>query len=280
MDTIGKAQARAGERLFFVLRGVEQSLGPSATMGSKAHGLLRMAHLGLPIPPAFVLGTAVWSDYFAAGRRLPDDFRELLGTGLARLEQAAGRRFGNARHPLLVSVRSRAPVSMPGMMETLLNIGPTQQTLPGRLRTTGNPRLKYDCYRRLVGDFMQIVHGAATEPFDEIVVRQCADEGQTGGRELDSATLARIGEQSLGLALAVTGQPFAQSAIEQLTQGVQAVWRSSESEKAREYRRIEHIDDALGTAATVQAMVFGNAGASSGAGVGFTRDPATGEDRL
>lgn len=249
-------------------------------MGSKGHGLLRLARVGLPVPPAFVLGTAVCRDYFAGGARAPADLRDLLTTGLQRLEEATGRRFGGARRPLLVSVRSGAPVSMPGMMETLLNVGLGDSTLPGLLRATGNPRQVRDCYRRLVRDFTEVVYGASAAPFDSLVARYCAADGLSSVRELDAGTLAQVNEESLELACSATGHPFPQAPMEQLLQAVEAVFRSWESDKARHYRRLRRIDDALGTAVTVQAMVFGNAGRSSGAGVGFTRDPGTGEDGL
>ncbi len=273
--------ADTSERLFFILPGSSGAQTASAaTMGSKAYGLLRLARLGLPVPPAFVLGTAVCRDYLARGGRLPDDLHDLVEVGLARLEEATGQRYGAARRPLLVSVRSGAPASMPGMMETLLNVGLTEDTLHGLQRATGNPRQARDCYRRLVRDFMEVVHGAAAAPFDEVAARHCAAEGVSSARELDSGTLARIGAESLEIAVSTSGRPFPQSPAQQLTQAVEAVFRSWESDKARRYRTMRRLDDATGTAVTVQAMVFGNSGARSGAGVGFTRDPATGEKGL
>jgi len=249
------------------------------TVGSKAHGLLQLAHLGLPVPPGFVLGTELCREYFARGQ-VPESTRETLRFGIERLEESTGRRYGGARRPLLLAVRSGAPVSMPGMMETILNVGLTPQTVNGFLRATGNPRLVRDCYRRLVRDFSEVVHGLAPAAFDAIVDRHCSQQGLVSARALDSLTLARILEESLALALTGFGRPFPQDPMEQLMQGVEAVWRSWASDKARHYRRLNHIDDAMGTAVTIQAMVFGNSGARSGAGVGFTRDPATGENRL
>lgn len=267
--------------LYFVLPRLAVPEEASAgTVGSKAYGLLRLAGLGLAVPPAFVLGTDLWRRYFEAGERLPAETRDLLLTGLTRLEEATGRRFGDERRPLLVSVRSGAPVSMPGMMETLLNVGLSEHTLQGLMRLTGNPRLARDCYRRLVRDFAQVVHRASAAPFDALVERECAQDGLAGARELDTAALARICGESLELAIAHSGQAFPQEPMEQLTQAVGAVFRSWRSEKAQQYRRINHIDGELGTAVTVQAMVFGNAGSNSGAGVGFTRDPSTGESGL
>jgi pyruvate, orthophosphate dikinase len=271
----------ADKQIYFISRGTPAPASASvATMGSKAYGLLRLARLGLQVPPAFVLGTDLCREYFARGGRLPEAVPELLNTGLARLEEAAGRRFGGQRHPLLVSVRSGAPVSMPGMMDTLLNIGLTESNLTGLLRATGNPRLVRDCYRRLIRDFMAVVHGAPVQGFDAIVARECALQGLSSERELDSAALDRIARESIETAHALGGQPFPQSPLEQLQRAVEAVFRSWNSERARHYRRINHLPDDLGTAVTIQAMIYGNSGSLSGSGVGFTRDPSTGEDRL
>ncbi len=281
------------ENLFFILpnavaetSGTEttavaaSSAARAATMGSKASGLLRLAQLGLPVPPAFVLGTPICREYFARGGQLPDGTRELIAQGLSRLEEATGRSFGSARRPLLVSVRSGAPVSMPGMLQTILNVGLSEHNLHGLLRCSGNPRRVRDCYRRLVRDFTEVVHGTDAGQFDALVVRHCAQQGLASSSELDSVTLSQIVEESLELALALTGAPFPQDPLEQLLSAIEAVFRSWNDARARHYRRSNRIDDAMGTAVTVQAMVFGNDGDTSGAGVGFTRDPATGENHL
>jgi pyruvate, orthophosphate dikinase len=260
----------------------KMTASPSVTaevVGSKALGLMHLARLGLPVPPAFVLGTALCREYFEHGRA-PEATRQMLAFGIERLQEATGREYGGARRPLLLAVRSGAPVSMPGMMETILNVGLAEQTLPGFLRATGNPRQVRDCYRRLVRDFTEVVHGASPATFDRIVERHCNEQAVVSARALDSVSLARIVDESLELALASSGEPFPQDPMDQLLQAVEAVWRSWNSSKAREYRRLNGIDDAMGTAVTVQAMVFGNSGANSGAGVGFTRDPATGDNRL
>jgi pyruvate,orthophosphate dikinase len=271
---------RNNEALFLIVPGAPQlAVGPEV-IGSKAHGLMRLARLGLPVPPAFVIGTPVCREYFAQGRKLPDDLRETLAQGLARLEVSTGRSFGNARRPLQVSVRSGAPLSMPGMMDTILNIGLSEQTLRGFLRTTGNPRQVRDSYRRLIRDFSVVVRGAEAPPFDALAEQHCAEQQLGNPRELDSLALDQIAQESLELATALTSQPFPQDPMDQLLAAVEAVFRSWDSDKARQYRRLSGIDDDLGTAVTIQAMVYGNAGNTSGAGVGFTRDPATGENRL
>lgn len=236
-------------------------------IGFKAHNLARMALLGLPVPPAFVLGTA-WCAHPAGVQPA------LWQPALAALERACKLRFGDARRPLLLSVRSGAAVSMPGMMETLLNIGLTDATLPGLLRTTGNPRLAWDAYRRLVSGFGEVVLGVDSAVFEEDLKLVCAGRDE---RELDFIelrTLTRAHQASLQRA---AGRPFPQDPMEQLDMAIQAVFASWQAPKARDYRRMNKLADTLGTAVTVQRMVFGNAGGSSGAGVGFTRHPSTGE---
>ncbi|HXZ59425.1 MAG TPA: PEP/pyruvate-binding domain-containing protein [Steroidobacteraceae bacterium] len=270
----------ARERLFFIPPDATAPPADVNVVGSKAFGLLRVAQRGLRVPPAFVLGTDLCRAYFEGGERLPEEVRGMLETGLARLAERTGQRFGDTRRPLLVAVRSGAAVSMPGMLDTLLNIGLSEHNLHGLLRSTGNPRLTRDCYRRLVRDFTSIVHGVSAAPFDALVERRCREQGLGSAGELDSASLAELCAQSLETALAVSGQPFPQAPMEQLEQAVAAVLRSWNSDKARHYRRLNGIDELLGTAVTVQAMVFGNGGSTSGAGVGFTRDPASGENAL
>jgi pyruvate, orthophosphate dikinase len=273
--------SEASDSLFFILPNAALPAGAdAAALGSKAWGLWRLVRAGLRVPPAFVLGTALCRDYLARGGELTEEMRALLRAGLARLADATGRQFGDARQPLLVAVRSGAPVSLPGMLETVLNVGLTEHNLAGFLRSTGNPRLVRDCYRRLIRDFTAVVHGAAVAPFDALTARRCRDAGVASARELDSVSLAQLCAESLEAALAASGRPFPQAPLAQLEQAVAAVFRSWNSEKARHYRRLHGIDDSTGTAVTVQAMVFGNSGSTSGAGVGFTRDPATGEDSL
>ena len=264
--------------VFLMPNGPASSAGKE-DIGSKAYGLMRLTRLGLPVPPAFVLGTSLCHDYFKNGGKLSENMRELLVRGLARLEEATDCRFGAPRRPLLLSVRSGAPVSMPGMMETILNIGLCEHSLRGLIRSTGNPRQAWDCYRRLIRDFSEVVYGAETGPFEQLVADKIAAEKISGAGELDVASLCQITKDSLETALALTGQPFPQDPMDQLVSAVDAVFRSWNSDKAKSYRKHNGIADDLGTAVTVQAMVFGNAGGTSGAGVGFTRDPATGDDR-
>jgi len=248
---------------------------PSAqTMGFKAWNLLRMAQLSLPVPPAFVIGTHYCVD--PAARALASG-PDMWTTGLRALERTTGLALGDARRPLLVSVRSGAPVSMPGMMETLLNIGLCDTTVGGLLRQTGNPRLVWDGYRRLVAMYGEVVAGLPAQRFDEATA---ALFGARDERDLDFAELRSLTQRFLEVYAEASGRPFPQRPAEQLAGAIEAVFASWQSAKACEYRRLSHIADAIGTAVTVQSMVFGNAGGDSGAGVGFTRDPASGEPTL
>lgn len=236
-------------------------------VGFKAHNLARLAQLGLPVPPAFVLGTA----WCARPEALT---AAVWQRGLAALEQASGEGFGDARRPLLVSVRSGAPVSMPGMMETLLNIGLASSTLRGFLRATGNPRLVWDAYRRLIAGFGEVVLGVPAEAFEADLA---AISGGRDERELDYAELRALAETHLATVQRESGRAFPQDPQVQLEAAIRAVFASWNADKARAYRRMHGLPDSLGTAVTVQRMVFGNAGGRSGAGVGFTRQPSTGE---
>lgn len=242
--------------------------GPEA-LGFKAWNLARMAALGLPVPPAFVLGTGWCTAPAAPGRAC-------WQPALAELERLTRLRLGDVRHPLLLSVRSGAPVSMPGMMETLLNIGLTEATLPGFIRISGHPRLAWDAYRRLVSGFGEVVAGIDPQHFeaDLDAIRAGADE-----RNLDFADLRTVAARHLETYRREAGEAFPQDAWVQLEQAIAAVFASWNADKARTYRELHGLAHDMGTAVTVQGMVFGNAGGLSGAGVGFTRDPRSGEPR-
>jgi pyruvate,orthophosphate dikinase len=243
-------------------------------MGFKAYNLLRMASLDLPVPPAFAIGTPYCQDGAARAAALQPAVWRL---GLQAVERAADLRFGDLRRPLMLSVRSGAPVSMPGMMETLLNIGLCDATLPGFLRHTGNPRLVWDTYRRLVASYGEVVAGLSPEIFDA----EFADvAGNRDERDLDFSELRTLTQCFLEAYARTAGSPFPQDPQAQLVGAIGAVFASWQSPKACEYRRQRGISDAIGTAVTVQTMVYGNAGGRSGSGVGFTRDPVSGEPVL
>jgi pyruvate,orthophosphate dikinase len=245
-------------------------------LGGKAFNLAALAGAGMSVPPAFVLPTS-WCRRYRSGGLPRAELEAALADGIAQLEKATGLGFGSPRTPLVVSVRSGAAVSMPGMLETVLDVGLTDLAVAGLIRRTGNPRLAWDCYRRLIGLYAEVVAGLAPAPFDALVDREVQHEA---GETLDYAALRQLTHAMLATFRDLAGQPFPQDPHLQLAGAAEAVFRSWDAPKAVEYRRRNAIDDAAGTAVTIQAMVFGNAGPLSGSGVGFTRDPATGEDAL
>ena len=261
----------------FVLPGEQLPGGGAAAVGNKAWNLMLMAGIGLNVPPAFVLPTA----WYARGVA-PDDpaLRRVLSAGISRLEASTGLDFGSSRRPLLVAVRSGAAVSMPGMLETVLNVGLTPTSLDGLIRLTGNPRLAWDSYRRLVQNYGEVVAGLPIEPFGQLVARRLADAAVESERELDFRALRSLTQAMLERYAGLAGAAFPTDPIDQLTQAVVAVFRSWDAPKAAAYRRLKGLPNAAGTAVTVQTMVFGNTGGRSGAGVAFTRDPATGAPGL
>jgi len=254
--------------------------GDAAGMGAKAFELSRLARLGLTVPSAFVLGTAHCRRWYRDQDLYAKNLPSLLEDQIGWLQSITGLGFGDPRKPLLVSVRSGAPVSMPGMMDTLLNVGLCDATVHGLLRMTGNPRLVWDSYRRLIQGYAEVVHHADSRPFVAALEEMLVRENLERCRDLDFSCLAELSGTYLQLFNDLTGRPFPQNPFDQVKSAVQAVFASWNSDRAREYRQLHDIDDNLYTAATIQRMVFGNAGGMSGAGVGFTRDPDTGENRL
>lgn len=242
-------------------------------LGAKAAGLARMAAAGLRVPPLIVVPATECAAVMNNGGRLTDSLRRSLDRGLRWLEDASGLRFGDPRAPLLVSVRSGAPVSMPGMMDTLLNVGLNDATLQGLVRRTGNPKLAWDAYRRLVAAYGEVVEGIAADVFEQPTARACSGADP---RWLDFAQLRELARAHLLAWRERAAGEFPQDARVQLVRAVEAVFASWNSPRACEYRASQGIDPGLGTAVAVQAMVFGNAGGLSGSGVGFTRDPTDG----
>jgi len=263
--------------LHFILPGTASPKAGVQEVGNKAWNLMLMAHAGLPVPPAFVLPTQ-WCrrDQPVRGPLLS----QTLNAGIARLEAATGLAFGAARRPLLVSVRSGAAVSMPGMMETVLDVGLNAETVEGLIRLTGNPRLAWDSYRRLVQGYAEVVAGQPATPFDALVHEAVSRSEAENERELDYRDLRALTMAMLDCYRSLTGTAFPADPREQLAAAAEAVFRSWDAPKAASYRRLNGISDEAGTAVTVQTMVYGNAGGTSGAGVGFTRNPATGAREL
>ena len=249
-------------------------------VGGKAHGLARIARAGLRVPEAVVLTTDFWRNRGETGAERDERLCEVLRSAVQALERRTGLRLGSSRRPLLLSARSGAPVSMPGMLETVLDIGMCDVTARGLIALTGNPRLAWDSYRRLVESFAAVVHDCPREPFQHAVQKQIEAAGVQSPRELTARALEDLTRAHLERFAELTGTTFPQDPNAQLLAAAGAVLDSWDAPKAREYRRLHGLADDLGTAVILQRMVFGNAGGVSGAGVGFTRDPALGARRL
>ena len=252
-------------------------------LGGKGANLCEMTHIGLNVPPGFVITTAACLAYLADPQHgLPDGVMEQVRAHLARLERATGKRFGDANDPLLVSVRSGSAMSMPGMMDTILNLGLNDTTLAGLIRHTANERFGYDAYRRFVQLFGKVALGIPDELFDAQFETVKARVGAKSDLALDAAALREVSDRFLEVVRRHTGQPFPADPYEQLEIAIKAVFRSWMGRRAVDYRHEFGITPAManGTAVNVVTMVFGNMGNDSATGVGFTRNPATGEDAL
>jgi pyruvate,orthophosphate dikinase len=249
-------------------------------LGGKGCELAEMTNLGIPVPPGFTITTQAWSRYYKAGRQWPDGLWAQALEDLAKLEATAGFVFGDPTRPLLVSVRSGARASMPGMMETVLDLGLNDQTVEGLAARTKNERFAWDCYRRFITMFASVVLGIRREVFDEHLHAAKARLGVKSDAEVPAGELRKLTQTFKDIVSGRTGSPFPQDPKEQLRLAINAVFDSWFAKKATEYRRIHGIPSDWGTAVTVMAMVFGNLGETSGTGVGFTRDPRNGERRF
>ncbi|ACU54193.1 pyruvate, phosphate dikinase [Acidimicrobium ferrooxidans DSM 10331] len=247
-----------------------------ALLGGKGANLAEMTSvLGLPVPPGFTISTDACRAYLGNG--WPDGLDEELDRHVGALEDRMGRRLGDPSDPLLVSVRSGAQFSMPGMMDTVLNLGLNDSSVEGLTRQTNDERFAYDSYRRFIAMYARIVLGLDPEPFERLLVEAKQRVGTENDGELPPSELRRLAGAYLELVGELAGSPFPQHPRDQLRGAIEAVFRSWNGERAHAYREREGIPDDLGTAVNVQAMVFGNRDDRSGTGVGFTRDPATGE---
>ena len=249
-------------------------------LGGKGAGIAEMVNAGIPVPPGYTITTEACRSFFEAGGRLLDSIVQAEEQTLRRLEQSLGRRLGDPRNPLLVSVRSGSPVSMPGMMDTVLNLGLNDQTVEGLASRSRNPRFAYDSYRRFIQMFSDVVLGIPREILEEELTRAKRRAGVSDDTGLGEKELRALAGRMKQRVRHEIGRDFPQDAREQLAHARDAVFRSWHTERAVHYRALNGIPEHLGTAVTVQAMVFGNLGSSSATGVGFTRDPATGEPRF
>ncbi|MFI7413379.1 pyruvate, phosphate dikinase [Streptomyces sp. NPDC049627] len=260
----------------YVYEFAEGSRDMAGLLGGKGAGLAEMTRLGLPVPPGFTVTTEACKVYLATGEE-PDELGVEAAHALAALERAMGRTLGAPDDPLLVSVRSGARFSMPGMMETILDIGLNDRSVTGLAKASGQERFAWDSYRRLIQMFGRTVMGVDGDLFEQAIAAHKARRAVATDHELDTAELVDLTDEFKDIVRKETGEDFPQDPTDQLARAIRSVFDSWNVERARVYRHREHIPDDLGTAVNVQAMVFGNLGGDSGTGVAFTRDPATGE---
>ncbi|MCC7391593.1 pyruvate, phosphate dikinase, partial [Candidatus Sumerlaeota bacterium] len=260
-------------------------------LGGKGANLAEMSVLGIPVPAGFTITTEVCTHYYKNNRKYPANLEKEVAAALAKVEGTMGRGFGDEKNPLLLSVRSGARASMPGMMETILNVGLTTKTIPGLIAQTGNERFVYDAYRRLIMMYSDVVmeKAAGIEPKEDQGIRKQLEHlleakkekvGAKSDTDLSAADLKELAEAFKVRVKQVLGKSFPDDAREQMWGGILAVFASWMGKRAIDYRRIERIPDDWGTAVNVQAMVFGNLGDTSSTGVAFTLNPATGENEF
>lgn len=249
-------------------------------LGGKGANLAEMTHVGLPVPPGFTVTTEVCREYYANNKQLPAGLMDEVRTALAEIEKDLGKKFGDPDNPLLVSVRSGAKFSMPGMMDTILNLGLNSQTIPGMIKASQNERFVYDANRRFIMMFSDVVLDVPKKMFEEIFDEAKHKKGIKQDTDLTAEDLRQICNEFLALVLTETGQGFPSDPYKQLELAIEAVFRSWQNDRAIVYRRTEKIPDEIGTAVNIQSMVFGNLGEDCGTGVAFTRDPSTGENAL
>ena len=246
------------------------------TLGGKGANLAEMARAGVPVPPGFTVSTQVCNMYLTGGNRVPDSVEDQMAEALRHLESDMGKRLGDPSDPLLLSVRSGSKFSMPGMMDTILNLGLNDQATEGLAALSGKETFALDCYRRFIMMFADVVMGVSKGQFEEILEGIKEEAGAENDMDLDAAGLRKVVDAFKSHYKASLGEEFPQDAHEQLKMARDAVFRSWDNPRANHYRRMNDIPHDLGTAVNVQAMVFGNLGETSATGVGFTRDPATG----
>ncbi|HRI44434.1 MAG TPA: pyruvate, phosphate dikinase [Fimbriimonadaceae bacterium] len=249
-------------------------------LGGKGANLAEMSNIGLPVPPGFTITTEVCNEYYADGATMPPGLMDEVRAALATVEKDLRKGLGDPKNPLLVSVRSGAKFSMPGMMDTILNLGLNPQTIEGLIAQSGNERFVYDANRRFIMMFSDVVLGVDKHKFEVIFDNHKKQKGYKQDGDLTAEDLKRICAEFLALVQVETGQGFPADPWRQLELAIEAVFRSWHNDRAIVYRRQERIADDIGTAVNVQAMVFGNLGDDCGTGVAFTRDPSTGEDEL
>jgi len=258
----------------------EAARGDKFMLGGKGFGLAQMTAIGLPVPPGFTITTEVCKQFYAQGGRVPIGLFDEVRLKVKEIETKTGKRFGDAKNPLLFSVRSGGPFSMPGMMDTILNLGLSDATAEALAEKTGNARFVYDSYRRLIQMFGKVAMGASGDKFEHELAELKKKTGAKADIDLAPQELRKLVAVFKRIVLNETQREFPQDPFEQLETAVTAVFRSWNNPRAKEYRRFYRISDDLGTAVNIQTMVFGNMGRDSGSGVGFTRNPSTGDKEL
>jgi pyruvate,orthophosphate dikinase len=268
------------QSVFFFGNGTaEGTRDMTSVLGGKGANLAEMTNLGVPVPQGFTIACSECIDYLKTGK-YPDKLRAEVEGNVARLEQATGKKLGDPRNPLLVSVRSGAPVSMPGMMETILNLGLNDRSVVGLAEQSGNARFAYDSYRRFIQMYSAIVLGVSGHDFEHLLKAKRMTAGAASDAELGENDLRNLVEEYKALVRNRSGADFPRDPVVQLWGAIEAVWKSWTLKKAKDYRRVHGIPEDLGTAVSVVSMVFGNLGEDSGTGVAFTRNPSTGEKRF
>lgn len=251
-----------------------------AKFGGKGANLAEMTNLGMPVPEGFTITTEACTQYYADGRKINEDIMAQIFSALAQVEEDTGKKFGDANNPFLVSVRSGARASMPGMMDTILNLGLNDISVKGLAKKTNNARFAYDCYRRFIQMYSDVVCGLGKSFFEVVIDEMKEKKGIKLDTEFSAEDLQELIAKYKAFYLKEKGEEFPQDPKEQLKGAVEAVFRSWDNPRANIYRRMNDIPSSWGTAVNVQSMVFGNMGETSGTGVAFTRDPATGEKKL
>jgi pyruvate, orthophosphate dikinase len=264
---------------FFGDGAAEGTKDMKAILGGKGANLAEMTNLGVPVPPGFTIACSLCIDYLRE-RETPESLRSEVDASLRRLERVTGKKFGDAENPLLVSVRSGSPISMPGMMETILNLGLNDDTVVGLERASGNPRFAFDSYRRFIQMYGDVVLGVPSSQFEHLLSAKRMTSGVKTDAELDERVLRTLVDEYKALIRASTQADFPMDPTTQLWGAIEAVWRSWTLKKAVDYRRVNGIPEDLGTAVNIVSMVFGNLGDDSGTGVAFTRNPSTGEKKF
>ena len=249
-------------------------------LGGKGANLAEMTKIGLPVPQGFTVSTEACTQYYEDGRKINDDIQAEIMENIVKMEEITGKKFGDLENPLLVSVRSGARASMPGMMDTILNLGLNEEVVNVMAEKSNNPRWAWDCYRRFIQMYSDVVMEVGKKYFEELIDKMKEDRGVTQDTELTADDLKELAEQFKAEYKAKIGSDFPTDPKEQLMGAVQAVFRSWDNPRANVYRRDNDIPYSWGTAVNVQMMAFGNMGDTSGTGVAFTRDPATGEKKL